>query len=124
MPKIEGHGIRHLVVDTQPFTTQRTPDDEQQGEKQDIHAEALPGWFLLADERADEESRCQPRGRDPEQSQLNVPGSRHAIGQPPRQWNSVESVPFDAVMGRDDSQKHLQKDQKRDHPEVLDCGLL
>jgi hypothetical protein len=59
----------------------------------------------------------QARG-DPEEAQLNVPSPRHDVGQPLVQGESVETVPFHAVVGRDDSHPDLRQQQPRHNQEI------
>ena len=102
----------------------RASDDDEQRAEQHVHAEALDTSARAADQRTDEEARGQPRGGDPEDAELHVPGARDAVGQNLRELDAVEAVAFDAVVRGDDAHQDLHQDQRGDDPEVLQRGAL
>jgi hypothetical protein len=89
-----------------------------------IDAELLVSRFEPANVRSDKQPRGEPRRRDPEDTELNVPGAADDIRKIIRQRDAVKPVTFDAVMGRDHPDRDLYEEQKRNDDEVLDGRFL
>jgi hypothetical protein len=91
--------IGELVLHAHPLAGERSHHNQEQCAEQNVHAESLELRFLAADERSNEEPGGQPGGGDPEDSDLDMPGSRDAIRQDVRDLHPVESVTFHAGTG-------------------------
>src|SRR6185503_5786064 len=98
MAPVERVRFGHAIVHTQVFTGQGTHYDDQQSYEQQIHSETLPLRFLAADKRADEQTRRQPRSRDPEQTDLKMPRSRDAVWKELRKRYSIQTVALDSIV--------------------------
>ena len=116
--------VAQLLLDTKPLTRERTYDHGHQRDEQNIHAKALPPGLVSAHRGSDVQPGRQPRGRDPENADLQVPGARHGIRQPPGERNSIEAIPFDAVVRDDGTHRDLDQPQRRNYEEVLYRGAL
>ena len=57
-------------------------------------------------------------------AELYMPGPSHAVRQPLREREAVETIALDPVMSGDDAQQDLHEDHGRHDPEILDCRLL
>ena len=83
-----------------------------------------PFGFRSADGRSDVQPGRQPRRGDPEQSNLQVPGARHAVWQPAIQRYPVEARALHAVVRGDRTQPDLHHPQRRHHEEIFDGRAL
>ena len=116
--------VAELLLDAQPLAGERSDHDGDDRDEQHVHAESLTFRFGAAHRGHDVQTGRQPRGRDPEDADLQMPGARDGIRQPLRQRNSVEAVAFDTVVRHDRAQRNLHDPERRHHEEVLHRGLL
>src|SRR5262249_61514883 len=82
MSPVEGGSVGQPAVDAQVLADQRADDDRDQPGEEQVPPEPLSAGLDAADQGADEESGGQPRGRDPEEAELEVPRARQAVWQP------------------------------------------
>ena len=117
--EVEPHRLGQHLLHAQPLARHRADHDEQERAEEHVDAGPLPLRLLAADRRRDVEARREPRGRDPEDAELHVPGARDRVRQDRRERDAVEAVALDAVVRRDDAHQDLHEDQAADGPEVL-----
>ena len=117
-PEIERAG-GDMAVDREPFAGERSDDDHQQADEQEIDAEALELRFSAAQQRRDIEPGGQPGGRDPQDGELRVPGAGHRIGEIFRHRQAVEALALDRVMRGDDAEQHLREEHCGDDEEIF-----
>src|SRR5262249_14083481 len=82
MSPVEGRGIGKPSVDAQVLARERAHDDQDERAEQHVDAQPLSLWLGAAAERTDEETGGEPRGRDPEEPELQVPRPHEAVRQP------------------------------------------
>ena len=73
--------IAKALLDAQPFSRERTANHENQRAKEYINTEPLELGLVAADRWSDIKSCCQPRSRNPEDGQLQMPGASDGVGQ-------------------------------------------
>ena len=113
-------GVGHASAERQPFAGQGADHRDHQSDPQRVHAQPLQRRLEACDERGEIEACAQPRGGDPENRELNVPGSSQGVGRDVGQGNAVEVVPFHRVVCGDRAEHDLDPEQQRDDPDVLD----
>ena len=116
--------VAKLLLDAEPFAGQRTAHHKHQRAEQHIDAQALVLRFMPADCRADVQAGRQPRGGDPEDGDLQVPGARDGVGQVFVEREAVEALAFHAVVRGDGAHQDLHAPEDHDHEEVLDGRTL
>src|SRR5947199_201137 len=82
-------------------------NNQQQCSEENVDAQPLMLWLVAADQGSHEESGGEPRGRDPEDAELYVPGSGDGVRQILRDIDAIEAVTFDAEVRGDDAHEHL-----------------
>ena len=83
--------IAEPIVDAEALADEATADDDGKRAEQRERAETLHRWFLTADEWCEEETTRDPRGGDPENGELEMPGAKQVVRQPAREIETVEA---------------------------------
>ena len=115
---------REHLLHAEPLPCHRTEHHHQQRPEQHVDAEPLELRLAAADGRPDVQAGRQPGGRDPEDSELEVPGAGHGVRQDGVDWDPVEAAPFDSVVGHEHSERDLEQQEPSDGPEILHGGAL
>ncbi len=95
------HRETEFLLDAENLSGHRAADDDQQADEKKIHAEPLELRLVSRHGGRDEQTGGKPRGCDPENSKLRVPGASDGIGEPFAQRNSIKTIPFNSVMRSD-----------------------
>ncbi len=112
-----------LLHHAEPLTDQRSHNDHEEGQEQEVDTQSLESGFLATHCGCQVKSRGQPGGCDPENGQLDVPRTGNGIWQDARQRQAVECLSLHPVMRRNDAHQDLNEDQGRHDPEILQCCL-
>ena len=109
--------LSHSPASEPTTTSSRAP-------KRTFTPKRCPFSSTAADGGGDIQSGRQPRGGDPEDPELDVPGAGHDVGEPLAERDAVERVPLHSVVGGDDAHDDLNEDQSGDDEEVFQRRLL
>ena len=75
-------GVAQILLHPEPLAEEGTHDHNEERDEEQIHTRPLPRWFIATDGGGDIQTGCQPRGGNPEQAKLRMPGTSHRIRQP------------------------------------------
>ena len=115
--------LAEVPLHAEPFARKRAHRDEDERAEQDVHAEPLEAR-LVTDGGPDVEPRREPRGRDPEDADLEVPGSGDRVRKVFRERDAVEGGALHAVVRDDHAHHDLHEEERRGQPEELHDGAL
>src|SRR6185295_15722063 len=101
MSKPEPEAAGEFVHDRHPLAHHRAKHDDQECAEKNIDTQLLKLRFVAANKRRYKETRSQPCGRDPENTELQVPGARNNVGKVLREGNAVKPLTLDTVVRRD-----------------------
>src|SRR5262249_55403956 len=74
--------VAKFVLNAHPLADKRSNYNKDERTKENIHAQPLARRLDAAHSRNDVKTRCEPRGSNPEQTNLKMPSACHAVRQP------------------------------------------
>src|SRR5215469_7166570 len=74
--------VAKFVLNAHPLAGKRSNDNKDERPKKNIHAQPLAIRLDAAHSRSNVKTSCEPRGSNPEKSNLKMPSACHAVGQP------------------------------------------
>ena len=116
--------IAKTLLDAKPFAGERSADHENQCTEECVDTEPLVLRFVSADGRANIESGGQPRRRDPEDGDLQMPGAGDGVGQILGERESKEGLSLDTVVSGQDAHQNLHAPEDHHHIEVFQRRTL
>src|ERR1039458_5085834 len=97
--------VSQLVVDAEGLAYQAADDDHHQRPEECVDAGPLVSGLFAADPRRQEKAATHPSRRDPEDGELEVPGTCQGVGQPAGDVEPVKGSRLHSIVGEHASQE-------------------
>src|ERR1035437_2137301 len=116
--------VAEALLNAHPFTGKRAADHKDQCAEEYVDAEPLILRLVSSHRGSNIQARCQPRSRDPEDGELQVPRAGHCVGWLAIQGEAIKTVAFDRIVRGQDTHRDLHAPKDHYYEKILHRGAL